>query len=82
VDDDDWKWTLRSVANRPILRVLPDGTTVVAQTAMRRDLKGASRLLAGSPGEGFGSSSDMTPAFAWSVLVVEWHSATERQRRL
>jgi hypothetical protein len=31
-DDDDWKWTLRSVANRPILRVLPDGTTVVAQT--------------------------------------------------
>ena len=21
-DDDDWKWTLRSVANRPVLRVL------------------------------------------------------------
>ena len=21
-DDDDWKWTLRSVANRPILRSL------------------------------------------------------------
>src|ERR1700734_3949624 len=32
VDDDDWKWTLRSVANRPILRVLPDGTTVVEQS--------------------------------------------------
>ena len=32
VDDDDWKWTLRSVANRPILRVLEDGTTVVAQS--------------------------------------------------
>src|ERR1700733_6757659 len=31
VDDDDWKWTLRSVSNRPILRVLPDGTTVLAQ---------------------------------------------------
>ena len=27
-DDDDWKWTLRSVSNRPILRALPDGTTV------------------------------------------------------
>jgi hypothetical protein len=23
-DDDDWKWTLRSVANRPVLRVLDD----------------------------------------------------------
>src|SRR5580704_10575301 len=23
-DDDDWKWTLRSVANRPILRVFDD----------------------------------------------------------
>src|SRR5580658_10763040 len=44
VDDDDWKWTLRSVANRPILRVLEDGTTVVAQSgeaAGDRDLKGS-----------------------------------------
>src|SRR6202047_3941772 len=32
MDDDDWKWTLRSVANRPILRVLEDGSTVVAQS--------------------------------------------------
>src|SRR5579863_9015449 len=23
-DDDDWKWTLRSVANRPVLRVFDD----------------------------------------------------------
>src|ERR1700751_5892622 len=27
-DDDDWKWTLRSVANRPILRVFNDPTLV------------------------------------------------------
>src|SRR5579884_3197338 len=27
--DDDWKWTLRSVANRPILRVLDDQAVVV-----------------------------------------------------
>jgi hypothetical protein len=26
---DDWKWTLRSTANRPILRVLDDGETVL-----------------------------------------------------
>jgi hypothetical protein len=67
VDDDDWKWTLRSVANRPILRVLGDGTTVVAQSgesAVDHDLKGAVTFLAGSPGQGFGSPSDMTAGFA------------------
>ncbi len=26
-DDDDWKWTLRSVANRPILRIFDDPIT-------------------------------------------------------
>jgi hypothetical protein len=66
VDDDDWKWTLRSVANRPILRVLEDGTTVVAQSgesAADRDLKGTLTFLAGSPGQGFGSP-DMSAGFA------------------
>ena len=67
VDDDDWKWTLRSVANRPILRVLEDGTTVVAQSgesAADHDLKGTLTFLAGSPGQGFGSPSDMSAGFA------------------
>jgi len=65
VDDDDWKWTLRSVANRPILRVLPDGTTVVEQSGdAHHGLKGAVTLLGGSPGRGFGSPSDMTAGFA------------------
>src|SRR6266849_3530272 len=66
VDDDDWKWTLRSVANRPILRVLEDGTTVVAQSgesAGDRDLKGTLTFLAGSPEQGFGSP-DMSAGFA------------------
>src|SRR6266852_1818867 len=66
VDDDDWKWTLRSVANRPILRVLEDCTTVVAQSgesAGDRDLKGTLTFLAGSPGQGFGSP-DMSAGFA------------------
>ena len=27
-EDDDWKWTLRSMANRPVLRVLDDGSSV------------------------------------------------------
>jgi hypothetical protein len=65
VDDDDWKWTLRSVANRPILRVLPDGTTVVEQSGdAHHGLKGAVTLLGGSPSQGFGSPSDMTAGFA------------------
>jgi hypothetical protein len=67
LDDDDWKWTLRSVANRPILRVLEDGTTVVAQSgesAADHGLKGSVTFLAGSPGQGFGSASDMTAGFA------------------
>jgi Carboxypeptidase regulatory-like domain len=65
-DDDDWKWTLRSVANRPILRVLPDGTTVVVQNGEfsgDHDLKGAVSFLAGSPGQGFGSAADMNAGF-------------------
>jgi hypothetical protein len=67
VDDDDWKWTLRSVANRPILRVLEDGTTVVAQngdSGSDHNFKGAVTLLAGSPGQGFGSPADMNAGFA------------------
>ncbi len=67
VDDDDWRWTLRSVSNRPILRVLEDGTTVVAQSgesAADHELKGTVSFLAGSPGQGFGSPSDMTAGFA------------------
>ncbi|MGD0470723.1 MAG: carboxypeptidase-like regulatory domain-containing protein [Terriglobales bacterium] len=66
-DDDDWKWTLRSVSNRPILRVLEDGTTVVAQSgesAADHDLKGTLTFLAGSPGQGFGSPADMSAGFA------------------
>jgi hypothetical protein len=28
-DQDDWKWTLRSVANRPVLRLADDGPLVI-----------------------------------------------------
>jgi hypothetical protein len=67
VDDDDWKWTLRSVANRPILRVLEDGTTVVMQSresSTGHDLKGSVSFLAGSPSQGFGGPADMSAGFA------------------
>jgi hypothetical protein len=61
-DDDDWRWTLRSVSNRPILRVLPDGTTVVADRNSA-DLKGGLVFMAGSAAQGFGGDSDMSTGF-------------------
>ncbi len=86
VDDDDWKWTLRSVANRPILRVLEDGTTVVAQSgesAADHDLKGSLTFLAGSSGQGFGSSLRYECRICRGALaVVERHPATQWQPRL
>jgi len=65
-DDDDWKWTLRSVASRPVLRALPDGTVVVAtgESSNSHDMKATLALLAGSDSDGYGSDSDMTTGFA------------------
>ena len=65
-DDDDWKWVLRSTANRPILRVLGDGSQVVASESGKdsHDLKGTLSLVAGSGSEGFGSASDVSTGFA------------------
>lgn len=60
-DDDDWKWTLRSVANRPILRVVND-PTVVAEN-QDHELSGSLSFVAGSTAEGYGSGSDMSTAF-------------------
>src|SRR2546429_8091070 len=53
-DDDDWKWVLRSSANRPILRMLPDGTAVPAANSEKNkpDLEGALSVLAGFPPRG------------------------------
>jgi hypothetical protein len=60
-DDDDWKWTLRSVANRPILRVFDDPP----QTSEKQDhaLSGSLSFLAGSTSDGYGSGSDMNTGF-------------------
>jgi len=60
-DDDDWKWTLRSAANRPILRVLDDPSSAVEQPD--RQIRGSLSLLAGSAGDGYGSDSDVSTGF-------------------
>ena len=64
-DDDDWKWTLRSVANRPILRVLEGQPVVVIsekEGKEQKSLKAKLAFIAGSEGEDFGGS-DMGTAF-------------------
>jgi len=61
-DDDDWKWTLRSVANRPVLRVFDDPAMSAEQQG--HDLKASLSFLAGSAAGGYGSGSDMSTAFA------------------
>jgi hypothetical protein len=61
-DDDDWKWTLRSVANRPVLRVL--GDPAAGPEKQDHDLKTSLSFLAGSEAGGYGTGSDMSTAFS------------------
>ncbi len=64
-DDGDWDWVLRSTANRPVLRILPDGSAVMVAKGNQsdRDLKGTLSFVAGSPSQGFGSVSDVSTDF-------------------
>jgi len=60
-DQDDWRWTLRSMANRPILRLADDGLVVVRNSDNAKEgvLKAQVSFLAGTNGEAF-SGSDMS----------------------
>jgi len=60
-DEDDWKWTLRSVANRPILRVFSDPTLPAEKQT--HELSGTLSFLAGSAAGGYGTGSDMSTGF-------------------
>lgn len=62
IDDDDWKWTLRSAVNRPVLRVFDDPTSDVEQ--QNHELKASLSFLAGSAANGYGSGSDMSTGFS------------------
>jgi len=65
-DEDDWKWVLRSMASRPILRVLEDGSQAVVSSSEQdnHELKGTLSFVAGSPSGGYGSASDMSTGFS------------------
>jgi hypothetical protein len=60
-DEDDWKWTLRSVANRPVLRVFDPVAGVEQQD---HNVKASVSFLAGSEAGGYGSGSDMSTGFS------------------
>lgn len=65
-DTDDWKWTLRSTANRPILRVLDNSPLVVVFGSEDKDdrvIKARVAFLAGPENEGFGSAADQSTSF-------------------
>ena len=60
-DEDDWKWTLRSVANRPILRVFDDPNSTAEN--QNHEMRGTLSFLAGSEAGGYGTGSDMSTGF-------------------
>jgi hypothetical protein len=64
-DEDDWKWTLRSVANRPILRVFDDPASngIAPAENQTHELSGTVSFLAGSAARGYGTGSDMSTGF-------------------
>src|ERR1700732_3209897 len=66
-DDDDWKWTLRLVANRPILRVFNDPNLPAEK--QNHELSGSLSFLAGSAAGGYGSGSDVSTGFTFERSI-------------
>ena len=68
-DDDNWKWTLRSVANRPILRVVNDPNGAFEK--QEHELRGSLSFLAGSDAGGFGTGSEMSTGFTLERSIFD-----------
>ena len=73
---DDWAWTLRSAANRPLLRWLEDGPLVVVSDGSGAAPKLKARLMAtgqegtfGESGERFSASVEDTPTDSRELLA-------------
>ncbi len=63
-DEEDWKWVLRSAANRPILRAFGTNVAQRAEKNYDSDFRGTLSLFAGSASDGYGSNSDVNTGFA------------------
>ena len=75
-EKDDWAWTLRSAANRPLLRWLEDGPLVVVSDGSGAKPKLKARLMAtgqagafGESGERFSTTVEDTPADSRELLA-------------
>jgi hypothetical protein len=73
---DDWAWTLRSAANRPLLRWLEDGPLVVVSDGSGAAPKLKARLVAtgqegtfGESGERISSAVEQTPSNSRELLA-------------
>ena len=73
---DDWEWTLRSAANRPLLRWLEDGPLVLVSDGSNAQPKLKARLMAtgeegtfGESGERLTVSIEDTPANSRELLA-------------
>ena len=73
---DDWEWTLRSAANRPLLRWLEDGPLVVVSDGPASKPRLMARLMAtgtagafGESGERISTSLKSTPAGSRELLA-------------
>jgi hypothetical protein len=73
---DDWEWTLRSAANRPLLRWLEDGPLVVVSDGPGTTPKLKARLMAtgqagtfGEGGERFSATVEDTPNGSRELLA-------------
>lgn len=64
-EDDTWKWTLRSTANRPILRFDDGSPTVVEAANQEKSFSGGLAFVAGGASGGYGSASDLGTAFSF-----------------
>ena len=64
--DDDWQWTLRSVARRPILRAV-DPT--LAPERREPVMTGGVAFVAGSDSQGYGGDADATTQFSFQHSV-------------
>jgi hypothetical protein len=73
-DDDSWKWTLRSTANRPVLRFDGDSAVVVETDQQDQSLKGSLAMMAGAANDGYGSAGDLGTAF--NVEQSLFHTGT------
>ncbi|HEU5457506.1 MAG TPA: carboxypeptidase-like regulatory domain-containing protein [Terracidiphilus sp.] len=82
---DDWAWTLRSAANRPLLRWLEDGPLVVETDGPHSRPRLKARLMAtgsagsfGESGERFTAEVESTPANSRELLArVDFSPGTD-----